>query len=291
MERKAITTEALFEEFITDRVLKGCTQSSIMNYRVAYAHFRCKSTNELTKECYRAYLGVLVQSGLSISSINHYITHIRAFFYWAMSEGYCAEFKIQRMRGQEPTFKAYTKEEIQKLLVCNTKKCSYVEHRCYAIICFILATGSRANTIINIKTTDIIGEYVSITTQKNKKPSMIPLSQQCQRIIKDFRNAWNNDSEWLFSDRYGKQLTWTGLRLSMANYFAKRNVVYKGVHSLRHTFSREFIINGGNPAVLQRMLGHSTMEVTKRYIYLYSEDCKNAIQSVTPLDTMIIPKK
>lgn len=281
----------LFEDFVTDRIIKGCAQSTIMNYRVAFGHYLVNSTGELSKEACRAYFRALAQLNISTASKNHYISHLRAFFYWCMTEGYLEPFKINKIRGQEQKFKAYTKEEIQKLLKCDTHKCSYVEHRSYAIICFILATGARANTLINIKTADLNGEYVSITTQKNKKATIIPLSVQCQRVIREFRTSWKNDSEWLFSDRYGNQLTWTALRQSIQEYVTNRGVQYKGIHAFRHTFAREFILAGGGAFQLQKMLGHSTVAMTQKYVYLYAEDVKNAIQAVTPLDNIMTTKK
>lgn len=287
MERKQKTPELLFEEFIDSRIINGCTEKTIMDYRVAWGHYLTNSPGVLTKECWKAYILFLAQSGMSIASKNHFIAHNRAVLYYFMHEGYMPQFKISLMRGQESSFKAYTQEEIQKLLVCNTKKCSFTEHRCYTIICFILATGARANTIINIRKEDILGEYCRITTQKNKKATTIPLSPQIQRTLKDFVNSWENDSEWLFSDRFSNQLTLNAIRQSMEDYFTARGVKYHGIHSLRHTFAREFIINGGNALILQKMLGHSTLAMTKKYCYLYSEDCKDIIDKLTPLDTLI----
>lgn len=291
MERKTKTPEILFEDFISDRIMKGCTQSTLMNYRVAFGHYMSNSSGELTKEACRAYFKALVQSEMSTASKNHYISHLRAFFYFCMAEGYLEPFKISKARGQEATFKAYTEEEIKKLLNFNTKKCTFVEHRSYTIICFILATGARANTVLNVKMSDINGQFLNITTQKNKKPSTIPLSVQCSRVIRDFRSSWNNDSEWLFSDRYGNQLTWTGLRQSLQDYFKAQGVHYKGIHSLRHTFAREFILAGGNALILQKILGHSTIEMTKRYVYLFADDYADKVQSAIPLDNYLPHKK
>ena len=291
MERRVKTPELLFEDFYTDKIMNGCSERTLLNYRYCFGYYMAHSTGEFTKEAYKGFILFLTQSELSLASKNHFITHIRAFFYWLMHEGYMPHFKISLMRGQEPTCKAYTQEEIQKLLVCNTKKCSFVEHRCYVIICFILATGARANTIINIKKEDITGEYCKITTQKNKKATTIPLSPQIQRTLKDFVNSWDNESEWLFSDRYGNQLTLNAIRQSMEDYFTARNVKYHGVHSLRHTFAREFIINGGNALILQKMLGHSTLAMTKKYCYLYADDCKDIIDKMTPLDTLLVKKR
>lgn len=63
-----------------------------------------------------------------------------------------------------------------------------------------------------------------------------------------------------------------------------------GPHLLRHTAATQFIENGGNPLVLQRILGHSTLEMTNRYVHLAAmksiakEHAQyTALQSLPPL--------
>jgi integrase/recombinase XerD len=45
-------------------------------------------------------------------------------------------------------------------------------------------------------------------------------------------------------------------------------------HALRHTFAVNFIRDGGDVFSLQRILGHASLEMTKRYVNLQTEDLK-----------------
>ncbi len=52
-------------------------------------------------------------------------------------------------------------------------------------------------------------------------------------------------------------------------------------HDLRHTFASHFMMNGGNIYDLQKILGHSTMEMTQRYAHLSPDHLGEAIQIVS----------
>jgi site-specific recombinase XerD len=49
-------------------------------------------------------------------------------------------------------------------------------------------------------------------------------------------------------------------------------------HVLRHTFASHFIMNGGNILTLQKVLGHSSLEMTMRYAHLASDYLQEVIE-------------
>lgn len=58
-----------------------------------------------------------------------------------------------------------------------------------------------------------------------------------------------------------------------------------GAHRMRHTFATNFLRNGGKEAVLQQALGHSTREMTQRYVSsLGEDDLISSHQTASPAD-------
>jgi len=56
-----------------------------------------------------------------------------------------------------------------------------------------------------------------------------------------------------------------------------------GVHLFRHTFAKKWIQNGGNIFSLQKILGHSSLDMVKEYVSLFSEDIRHDYDKYNPL--------
>jgi len=55
-------------------------------------------------------------------------------------------------------------------------------------------------------------------------------------------------------------------------------------HRFRHTAAIQFLRNGGNVIVLQRILGHRTPTMVKRYLQLTDMDTQSSMQATSPAD-------
>ena len=229
------------------------------------------------------------ERGLKVSSINHYLGDIRVFLYWCMSEGYMSSYKISLVKGQKPAPKFYTDEEIEVLIKKPKKSELFSQYRAWVVICFILATGARASTLVNIKISDIdfVQKEILYRHLKNKSVAIIPLSKSLEKVLRDYLHDWKREKEdgWLFCDSSERQCTVSALHQSMENYCNRRGIKSRGLHALRHSFARGYILNGGSAFKLQKILTHSTIEMTKRYVTLFSDDLKTNYEQFSPLDS------
>ena len=94
-------------------------------------------------------------------------------------------------------------------------------------------------------------------------------------------------TDFLFCDEYGMMLTENALRLAIAHYNNHRGVEKTSIHLFRHTFARKYLVDcGGNAFTLQKLLGHTTLKMTKHYCTIYDADIAKSYDRFSPLAQM-----
>ena len=97
---------------------------------------------------------------------------------------------------------------------------------------------------------------------------------------------------YLFCNQFGDMLTGNGLRLAIAHYNRSRGVQKTSTHLYRHTFARKFLIDcGGDAFMLQKLLGHSTLKMTKHYCTIYDADIARNFDRISPLAQITKPRE
>ena len=146
----------------------------------------------------------------------------------------------------------------------------------------------RERSLINIKVKDIDFDnrvvYVNVT--KNRKPLIVPLNQTMTNILSEYLKYRHHksDNDYLFCNVYGQQLARSTCYNKLYWYNKKRGVETTGIHRYRHTFAKQWILNGGNVVSLSRLLGHSSLDITQNYINLLVSDVAKQVNEINVLD-------
>lgn len=278
----------LFSLFIDEKESNGLSPKSIKNYKDVFARYQKEINKPISKESIQEWIHFLLSRKMNPISINFYIVQIRTYAYWLMNNGHIQRFHIKPLKKQEPQLKVFSNEDLLKLLEKPSTKASFPTYRTWVIINFILGTGARASTLIHMKVEDLDFSNRNITYQylKNKSFAIIPMSISLERILKLYLNTWDIKCEWLFPNKYGKQLSVNALTHSIVKACKKNGIKSKGPHALRHTFAGQFIMNGGNAFILQRLLNHTDLTMTRKYVRIYSNDIKDGFMEYCPLDKL-----
>lgn len=298
---KVLLNEA-FEDFMMEKEARNLSPATLANYRVSYEVFlnffgfdgNEVTTDEITVSHFYKWINTMRLNGTKPTTINHYLRDTRTFFYWCMddSRAYITPpFKIQMISAQEEQLKLFSDEDIDKLLVKPRVRDSFSEWRSWAIVNWVLATGNRAATICDVRIGDINfnRKEIALRHTKNKKAQIIPLSPSLETVIKEYIRMWRNgvDKEaYLFCNIGEEKLTTGGLRQAFVRYCKNREVSNTNIHGLRHNFAKGWVQNNGNMFALQKILGHSSLDMTRKYVKLFAEDIKDDFEKFNPLDNI-----
>lgn len=107
-------------------------------------------------------------------------------------------------------------------------------------------------------------------------------------VLREYlRFRGGEDTDYLFCTETGSQLSENGLRQSIARYNQRRGVQKTSIHLFRHTFARKYLIDcGGDAFTLQKLLGHSTLAMTKHYCAIFDADITKNYDNFSPLSQM-----
>lgn len=223
-------------------------------------------------------------------SINTRIGAIRTILYYFMDLGYLDRFNIELIKAVTKIKETYTDEELGILLKKpNIKKCEFTEYRDWIIINYLMSTGNRLNTVINIKIKDLdfSSEYILLDTTKNKKQQLIPMSKTMVKILQEYLQFRKGEpQDYLFCSRYGEKLTDNALENSIRKYNLRHGVNKTSIHLFRHTFAKKWILAGGDIFRLQKLLGHSSMDIVRNYVNMFSDDLKIDFDKFNPLEQL-----
>jgi integrase/recombinase XerD len=223
-------------------------------------------------------------------TINSYLRTIRAFLYWLMEGGYIKRFRISIPRADKKIKETYSEAELNLLLKKpDIKKCDFIEYRMWAFSNYLLATGNRISSALNLLVCDIDfgNSLITINKTKNRKAQIIPMSKVLSNVLKEYLQYRGDElTDYVFCTETGGKSALRTFQDALADYNRSRGVMKTSAHLYRHTFAKQWILNGGDIFRLQKILGHSDLTVVKEYVQMFGNDLSIDFDRFNPLDQL-----
>lgn len=249
--------------------------------------------SKLTKDRIQEYIIFMRKNDYKGNTYKTFVIKLRAFLTFCFMRNYLEKFDVKIPSIDLEKKEVYTEEELNRLLKKpNLNKCLVGEFKTWATCNFLLGTGCRAETLLNVKVGDIdfVKESILFRHMKTKKQITVPLSNTLKTVLREYIQVLGLKSEeLLFPKLNGEKMKYDTLHQNTKNFFDNRKVAFRGINVFRNTFATMFIKNGGDIYRLKAVLGHSNIKTTERYINLLPLDLKDDIQQFNPLD--ILSKK
>lgn len=265
----------------------------------------------LNSEMLSLYLDDIERNGASVSTRNHRLNGIRAFFGY-VSKVDTAKMAMRSDIEQIPLKKAttekieYLSEPAIKALLEQPDAQTKKGLRDRMILLLMYDTAARINGIVNLNICDIaMGRNPVVTLhEKGSKVNTVPIMKQTVEHIHQYMAVYHPDesvygqSPLFYSLRDGEKcrLDASTIRKFMKRYAQKARETCIEIpddvhpHLLRHSRAMHLYQHGMDLTLVSQWLGHSRLETTLVYAHADTEQKRKAIEAATSSDSPLHQK-
>ena len=225
---------------------------------------------EITKNDIEAFIEREQDRGMMLSTVRTKLHCVNAFLGYAMEAGVVSTDVLARrirLRKPETLPRAMDPDDVKQLLsvIDNPKD--------RAMIMVLLRTGMRIGELLNTKIQDLhlrdrrIDIYEG---EKNRLGRVVYLSDDAMGALKAWLKMRDHQKVFLFYAQGRNSMAYSTAYLIFERCLTKAGLTHKGysLHALRHTFASELLNAGMRIECLQPLMGHSSLDVTRRYARL-----------------------
>ncbi len=240
----------------------------------------------------------LAEQNLRAISVQSYVRALRGFFAWLHREGYTRENVVVNLKPPKAPQKlaeVLTDEEVSRILACSGSDTSW-GCRDTAVVITMLDTGLRLSEVANLTMANAhIDEGYLKVMGKGAKERIVPIGGLAQkallRYVYHFRaRPLNATEDNLFLTLEGTAMSGNAVQRMMSRLSRMSGVERLHPHLCRHTFATNYLVNGGDVFTLQQILGHTTLEMVRRYVNLASAHVRVQHRKFSPMDRMDLKK-
>jgi site-specific recombinase XerD len=275
---------ALRNQLIQQMQLKGYSSNTITNYlqSIIYLskHYN-QSPDVLTTDQIRDYIQHnMVDKNHSQSSINQLISALKILFVQVLGRDWDG-VAIPRARKKFHLPVVLSPAEVERLLGVVTN----MKHRTLLMLTY--SSGLRIGETLALKTSDIDSHrmMIRIHQAKGNKDRYAVLSRVALDQLRLYYQMYR-PSVWLFETGKDRIMSTRTAQIIMQRAVAKSGISKKvRLHTLRHSFATHLMEQGVSLAIIQQMLGHSSLKTTSIYLHVQ----QYALDKVkSPLDSLSI---
>ncbi|MBI3871704.1 MAG: tyrosine-type recombinase/integrase [candidate division Zixibacteria bacterium] len=237
------------------------------------------------------YILAQKERGLADISINGQIRVLKIFFKFLKEEGLFESNpteKIQLLRMEKKTKPVLSEGQIEGMLAVPDRT-NFVGMRNFLMILVFYDTLIRLSELINLKLSDVDLDAGTLRIfGKGRKVRTVPIGMKTVKYLHKFfmRHRQGISSEYVFTTYRGTPLDHRNV-MRILERIGNKVGVHVSPHLLRHSGASHRAVSGMPAFLLQRLLGHSTIQMTERYVHLVDDEkLKAAFKQYSPADLM-----
>lgn len=238
----------------------------------------------------------VAEKRLGAYSMNRMLSSIRSYLKYLIDMDYSAPIspdaiKLVKTEKRRPRVAEF--EQLVALIESPTtfEKNKKMALRNRAMLEVLFATGMRISELIALNKADIDGTGKIFILGKGKKERFVYLTPRAKRCIDEYLATRKDSAPALFipyrgsgSNKLSKRVSPNYLQEKIKEYREKLKInVPTSAHSLRHGFATYLAEQGANPAAIQVLLGHESLDTTTRYVHASDRYAEKTHKKYHPL--------
>lgn len=287
-------TQEAIDRFIRKKKIERIAPKSLENYQYNLSTFKSfydDDMDKLTEDDVDDYILYLQEETLlTLSTINNKIRDLRAFLNFCYKKEIIKKpIEIRLLRTSDPDIIPFEDYQLKKLYEACLELDSPMyytgkeicHYRDYIIMRLLEETGMRISEALNLNINndvDLKRNAIHLRHTKNGKSRVTYITAALSKEIKiylearqSFLREKNLAATSFFISVTGARLAKRTIQARIAKYGELAGItnVRCSPHTFRHTFAKNYLMNGGDVFTLKDILGHSTLEMTYRYARLF----------------------
>jgi|ERR1700735_1680535 len=232
------------------------------------------------------------ERGLKATGCNSAIRAINAYLHWnsggerKCGPG-CQHPHIQQLKEPQFVLPTFTQAQVTSLVSWKPKPKHFYQRRLHLLTLLLLDTGCRITEGLTLRVRDLDMENMLLTLDgKGRKQRIIPFSFSLRKALHRFIADFDRKPDSLLfatreNTRVNRMTALRGVKILCEQLGFTPPA--RTLHSFRHTFAVNYLRRGGSEFRLQKVLGHSTLEMTRRYANLVTTDLQAVHERVSLL--------
>jgi integrase/recombinase XerC len=240
----------------------------------------------------RMFMISLQDRNLSAGTIHTYYRSLKTYFNFLVREEIIDKNPMDNVKAPRLTrvvIKPFSKDDINRmLLLCEGK--NFLAYRNKALVLLFLDTGVRLAEMAGIKRADVdIDNQTIKVLGKGQKERVVPFAKNALKALARYLYERDDDLPELWLTEEKRPLKKDGIDSFVNKLCARANITdaHRGAHTFRHTAATMMLRNGASVFTVQQLLGHETLEMTRRYSRtLDSEQVAKEHYKFSPVDNL-----
>ena len=284
-ERDLKTFEFFLDKELDSLPFSSVTKRTIEQYK-AYLHSRDRKTAG----------GAESTVALDVGSINRSLSSLRKYLSYLTDMDHevpISPVSIKLLRMGKKHGQVAELPQLVSLIESPMKfeRNKKVALRNRAALEVLFATGMRISELLSLKKNQLDGSGRIFIEGKGKKQGFVYLTERARKHIASYLRERVDDTPYLFIPDRGLNASGKNKHLS-ANYLQMKIKKYRellginvptSAHSLRHGFATYLAEDGANPAAIQILLGHESLDTTTRYVHASDKYAESTHRKFHPL--------